>query len=146
MLLQGVKCLFAKDCSTHGILFVRIDSDDLSAPSLTVGVLLHLIAALPDEQPLHLPRRYAVFQLFGKLGWIGGRIKRFDHHERSGLMLTVVVTGRRMIGNDDVRPKFANLEDHAAQSFFVTPEPESLITRFRESEIFQPKKVRFGAF
>src|SRR5436190_24368643 len=57
-------------------------------------------------------------------------------------MLPVIVTGRRVICDDYIGAEFANLQDHTAQSFFVSPEPEGFFARLRETKIFQSEKVR----
>src|SRR5205807_2566346 len=91
--LQRTQSLFGIDNAANRILLVRIDGHESVAPALTVGVL----PARAHEQPLHLPGCDAVFQLLRKLIWIGSGIKGLDNHECGGLMLTVIVSGDRMI-------------------------------------------------
>ena len=100
-----------------------------------------MISTSADKQSLHLPRRHTVFQLFGKLIGISGSVEGFDEHERGCLMLAVIVTRGGMVRDDDVGTKFANLQNHATRSFFVSPKPEGFITRLRKSKIFQTEKV-----
>ena len=59
-------------------------------------------------------------------------------------MLAVVVTGGGVIGDDHVGAKLANLQHHAPQCFFMSPEPESFVARFRKSKILQAQKVWLG--
>src|SRR4029077_18074855 len=58
-------------------------------------------------------------------------------------MLTVIVAGGRMVRDDYVRAKFANLQDHPAQGFFMSPEAERFVAGFGKAEIFQTQKVWF---
>src|SRR5207244_5941105 len=77
VLLQSAQGFFGIDDATNGISFVGIDSDDLFAPSLTVGVL-HRVSSCAHKQALYLPDGYAVAQLFRKAFRIGGGVERFQ--------------------------------------------------------------------
>ena len=73
-----------------------------------------LISSDTHKEPLHLPRRQAVFQLLGKLIWIGGGIERFELQTRRGLMMAVVVVRDGMVSNDYIGMQLSDLQNHAA--------------------------------
>src|SRR5712671_5932258 len=47
-----------------------------------------------------------------------------------------------MISDYDIRTQLSNFQNHAPQSFFMSPKLECFIRRFRITEIFQSEKVR----
>ena len=140
MFLQRAQGFFSKDRVANLIAFVGIDGYDLFGRSLRVGVLGR-VSSRTHEQSLHLPRRESVLQLFWKLCWIGGGVKRFQLKPGGRLVMTVIVGGHGVVSDDYIGTKFSDLQNHATQTFFVSPELKRFVARFRITKILQTEKV-----
>ncbi len=93
------------------------------------------------EESLDLPWLNIPAQLLGKAFGIGGGIESLEFQPGGCLMMTVVVVGNGVVGDDHIGPKLSDLQDHSPQSFFVAPEAKRFVGGFRIAKILEAEEV-----